>query len=797
MSVTMQRSLLCLTLLAVVAGSAGAIVNQRNDSPLADRQFLLPALEYGDTFSRAADLPQDLRLEAIGRLLDLGVDSTAGVLETRGGRWAALYPVIPMIPGNGQGNQLTWEGLGAEAPADSAAIVDAAWEQVSRYIAERAGSLRIDPSELVHRGASHNNGELVQFFAHRVYRGVPVRGAAFTAVLSHGNLALMGSNGWGDINLDLNPRMSADKARGAVAEFVAPFSVDSLRGDSSLEIVSTGVSGAYAVGSGLHHRLVWVVSPNVAGAAGQWEALVDAHSGELMSFRDLNDYAEAGEQNLGTNRNINGGHYPITYDGIGPEGTMQDNYPMPYADTTVGGPFTDAGGNFTGSGSATTTLVGRYIRIDDQCTGTFNESSTGDIELGGTDGDVDCDTPTSGDNTASARSGFYELNRMVEQAQSHLPANGWLMGTLESNMNINNSCNAFWNGVTINFYREGFPCGNTGQIGSVFDHEWGHGMDDNDVQGSVISTTNGGGEGIADLYASLRLGTSCVGRGFFIDGSTCGGYGDPCTPASGCTGIRDIDWANRTSGVPHDLTWMQTCGCCGSSHCRGAVYSETVWDLLQRDLPTIYGTDFNTNLEITTRLTFLAGGVLNGWYATGGSPNANCSATFGYNQFLLADDDDGNLANGTPHMVAIAAAFDRHEIDCSPGNGGPTVQDSGCAGNPTTAPVLTASSTDMGASLSWTSVGGASTYNVYRTDGVFGCDFGKALVTSTAGTTFPDSGLKNGHPYHYTVIPMGSGGASCFGPASNCASLGATDIFADGFESGDTSAWTNEVPIGE
>jgi hypothetical protein len=363
------------------------------------------------------------------------------------------------------------------------------------------------------------------------------------------------------------------------------------------------------------------------------------------------------------------------------------------------------------------------------------------------------------------------------------------MGQLTSNMNINNSCNAFWNGSTVNFYREGFPCGNTGQIGSVFDHEWGHGMDDNDVNGSVISTSNGGGEGIADLYASLRLDTSCVGRGFFIDGSLCGGYGDPCTPASGCTGIRDIDWANRTSGVPHTLTFVQTCGCCSSSHCRGAVYSETLWDIFKRDLPSVYGLDNNTAMEITSRLMYVGGGILSGWYPPAGSPHANCSASFGYNQILVADDDNGNVLDGTPHMTAIAQAFARHEIDCSPANGGPTVQDSGCPSNPSTQPVLTVTGGNMTANLSWTSVPNAATYNVYRTDGVFGCDFGKILVASTAGTTFGDSGLKNGHPYAYTVIPMGSGGASCFGPASDCGEIGSNSIFSDGFESGDIAAW--------
>ena len=122
------------------------------------------------------------------------------------------------------------------------------------------------------------------------------------------------------------------------------------------------------------------------------------------------------------------------------------------------------------------------------------------------------------------------------------------------------------------------------------------------------------------------------------------------------------------------------------------------------------------------------------------------------------------------------------------------MQDGGCPSNPTTQPAVTVTAGDMTATLSWGAVPDAATYNIYRTDGIFGCDFGKALVGSTASTGFADSGLKNAHPYSYVVIPMGSGGASCFGPASDCDTIGGIDIFADGFESGDTSTWSTTVP---
>ena len=101
--------------------------------------------------------------------------------------------------------------------------------------------------------------------------------------------------------------------------------------------------------------------------------------------------------------------------------------------------------------------------------------------------------------------------------------------------------------------------------------------------------------------------------------------------------------------------------------------------------------------------------------------------------------------------------------------------------------------TNMGADLSWNAVGGASSYNVYRTDGELGCDFGKELVGSTAGTTFSDGGLLNGRAYSYVVTPMGPD-ATCFGPASNCGTTENQVIFIDGFECGDTSLWSATVP---
>ena len=143
-------------------------------------------------------------------------------------------------------------------------------------------------------------------------------------------------------------------------------------------------------------------------------------------------------------------------------------------------------------------------------------------------------------------------------------------------MNINLTCNAFWGGGTVNFYRSGGGCNNTGEIAGVFDHEWGHGLDDNDAVPTIASPS---GEGIADIYTALRLNTSCIGRNF--RSTNCTGFGDPCL---NCTGVRDIDYLKRLRACPTTTagptptaaaastasapSMPRPCGPCGSASCR-------------------------------------------------------------------------------------------------------------------------------------------------------------------------------------------------------------------------------------
>ena len=655
--------------------------------------------------------------------------------------------------------------LAGRSPSGDDAFRDAAWTALRAFLVEHRVAIGVDVSEL---GAPSitvlEGGTLIQVSVPRVLAGIPVRDARLTAVVRHGNLVLLGTDRWADVPATIAPAIAEPDARLRVARHVAPHEVATLHA-GTLELVPM------AKGEGYEHRLAWVVRVDVAGDVGTWEALVDAVSGELLAFEDRNQYA----------RKVVGGVFPLSNDQRPPDGIEQPEWPMPFADVAAGN--ANAHGVFACfPGLRVTRLNGPYVHIVDSC-GALDELAMDgdDMDLGAGPG-TDCAVPAghSAGDTHAARTGYYELNRIKEQARGYLPANAWLGSPLLATMNINQTCNAFWNGTSVGFFRDsGGPCRNTGEIAGVFSHEFGHGLDNNGTNPTVSSPAGG----IADVHAFLRLHDGCVGRGFW-KGQVCSGYGDPCDPpvATGCTGARQIDFMGHVCDRPHTVTWVTQgfsaaeCGgvprpaCPGSGttapcgrgdHCEGMLVSETAYDLARRDLPAA-GYDAHTSHELATRLFTIAAGPVAAWYTC--QVGGGCDAAGGYLNVLAADDDNGNLADGTPHMGAIRAAFERHEIHCA----FPAPVDSGCATGPAAAPALVATPGVEQIALAWSAVANAAGYSVYRTEGVAGCDYGKIKIAEVAGTSFTDPAMIAGRDYSYVVLPVGAN-PSCLGRASNCA----------------------------
>jgi hypothetical protein len=771
----MVRIAAAVLLLLGIAVTVEAVVPPQR-SPLLEKAFRHPDLLIASLERPANEVGPPAGRQAREQQLS-GLGAQSGLYDWRSGGWGSLVLSVPLLPGDGAGNRLGPPRAIGEAEA---------WQALTGYLRAHHESLRVDLGELQEpRVSVFDKGALVQIHAPRVVGGITVRDSGLTAVISHGNLVLLGLQAWGDVDA-ARPVVTAEAAREVVARHVQPFVVGGYRGGARLERIPLARgqdAAATQEGRGYDFRLAWVVGAAVEGDPGSWEGLVDAATGELLAFQDTNAYAV---------RRVIGGVYPASADQQPPDGMERPGWPMPF--TNVNGTntsFTSTGGQVTvcEQGPITTSLDGQFVRITEGCGPINEQSAAGDIDLGVSAG-TDCVVPPghSPGDTHAARTAFYQLNRMKEQAKGHVttnPAAAWLGGVLTAEVNDPLTCNFFWDGTTITTGRDnGGPCRNGAELAGVMDHEFGHGLDDNDTNGNIAQPA----EGAADIFSNLRQNRSCLARGVFKN-MVCGGYGDACdgSAPTGCTGARDHDFLLHRCDRPHTVTWITqgftSAECnntgpapacppsgggtpCGrASGCEGMVVGETVWDLQFRDLRAApFNLDANTALELTTRLHYRAAQVITSWYtcAVGGG----CGATGGYLQFLAADDDNGNIADGTPHMSAIRAAFERHEIHCAT----PPVVDSGCAGGPSTVPQLAATPTPGGADLGWGAVPGAAAYAVYRTEGPIGCDMGKTKIGETAATIFSDSGLLDGRTYFYSVMPLGVN-PSCIGPMSPCASV--------------------------
>lgn len=665
------------------------------------------------------------------------------------------------------GAPLLVEGRGLPWPIAKGATVESIAASLRTFIAGSKTLLFADNAELVlDRPASGSlSPDVWQIAFRRAIAGVPVVGERYVFTIGHGNLISFGATRWSRIDANPVPDIEATEALSRLTAYMGLNVADGVRmiDKGSLQLISlragAASGGAYSgpLGAGYGSALVWRLALKVEGEPGTWEALIDAHTGAIRSFRDVNDYAQA-----------KGGVYPVSNDQLPPDGVEQADYPMPFTDITINAApqTTSSSGAFSctpGGATATTTLAGQYVRVVDTC-GAISQSVScdDDLDLSGSSG-TDCAVPagSSAGNTHAARTGFYHLNRIAEHGRYWLPTRTWLAAQLTDNVNLNQTCNAYWDGTSVNFFKSGGGCRNTGEIAGIFLHEWGHGLDANDGGG-----LDNPSEAYADVVAFMSTHVSCIGRGFDMT-NNCGGYGDACL---NCTGIRDVDYAARASNTPATPSGFLTTYCQGGSgpcgkevHCEGYVGAETLWDLAVRDLPAS-GLDPASSWQLADKL----------WYksrlGSGGNayncalPNSDgCGATSWFTKLRTIDDDDGNLANGTPHAAAIYAAFNRHKIACGLAGDASNQNSSTCPALGT--PVLTATARSAAAQLDWTAVAGATGYNVLRNDA--SCASGSTIIATVPGTSFTDTGLANGFAEYYAVQAVGAN-AACDGRLSNC-----------------------------
>ncbi|OGF68079.1 MAG: hypothetical protein A2Y62_19690 [Candidatus Fischerbacteria bacterium RBG_13_37_8] len=704
-------------------------------------------------------------------------------IDPRSGRPSSITYVFPMIPGTGENNAITLatleHSLGYQVTEINERVVE---DIVTAFLRRHAALLAINLDEIEHMRNTSVTDFLWQVYIKRQVNGIPVRDANIVMTINHGNLVVWGLEKWGDVDINLVPSISKDNAINAGMSYIGgQLATDTFTATPHLEIIPVSSSGNGLLGEDYDHRLVWAFAFKRDGFVNNWELLVDAHTGQVISMRDLNLYAT---------RKIVGATYAKTNDDCCPQGCPVFGAAMSYTNTGFASPnnYTSLSGQYEyTSGTATTTLNGDYVLVSDNCGSISESSATGDIDLGGLVNQHDCTIPSghSAGDTFSSRTAAAEVAQINRMTRSWIN-NSWCDNTqMTSNMNINNTCNAYYSGNTINFYRSGGGCRNTGEEVASIDHEWAHGLDDNDANGNISNP----GEVYADMMSIIKLHAFCPDPGWWWTANMgcgawtcptnpsstayyCDGYGDCCLT---CTGLRSLDWADHVSGVPHTPANFNCVYCSGGlgpcgkeEHCENAPGAEAGWDLAARDLQAApFNYSKQTAFMITTKLYIQGSGNVTTWHScncTSGTSDG-CAASAGYMQWLAADDDNGNVNNGTPHMTAIYAAFNRHAIACAT----PTPQNTGCSTGPTQTPVLTVTTTSMSANLSWTAVPGASSYYVFKGTGTWACDMEKVRIATVTGTSYVDTTL-DCHPTAYAVMAVGST-ANCFSPMSACAEV--------------------------
>ncbi|HWM91987.1 MAG TPA: hypothetical protein VN493_14585 [Thermoanaerobaculia bacterium] len=762
-----------VAILGLAASAAGlqAQAIPSDDNPLRSLTFASERLATGSKIELVQDvqgiLPAKVRDGWTSFVLGAGGE-WAGYVDLRSGQIESLVGSgIPWIPG--RGNSLSPANIAIHLAGRPAVDVNVLERVTRSFLPRVAPLLGVDSGSLaLNRERSGQTAAHLWRISFDVIRGgATVEGARVTFHVNSGNLIDLGVENLPSPGaLPPTPKVKREAALKILADHVGGFSsVDTFQDGGSYHVIPVALEDArfaegFEIGKGRGLTGVWQFTFVREGVNGTWRGRVDAVTGELLDFVDLNHYAY-----------VNGG---ILWQ------LNQILRPMPYANTSIPGVTDSAGVYVWPGGVINSTLNSTYVRIADTC-GAISQASGagGNINFGLSPG-IDCSTPGTGGagNTRSSRTQFYHLNRAKEMGRGHFPFNPWLNGQLLANVNILATCNAFWNGVSVNFFRSGGGCNNTGENEGVSLHEYGHGFDSND--GNGFSLDEGTGETYGDFTAALVTHDSCIGRGFFAAGN-CGGYGNPCL---NCSGIRDIDFAQRAANTPATVAnfTQPLCpfggaynGPCNlEGHCESYVASEALWDFAERDLPAPGSVGA---WHVTDRLWHLSRPTATRAFICNTAPpvwtSNGCGAGTYWREMRAVDDDDGNLANGTPHGGALFAAFNRHLIACTT-DPGANVTFAGCA--PPAVPTISLTPGFDRMEVAWSSSGAGVVYDVYKND--LGCDAGFAKVAEDiVGTYWQDNQTANGVPYFYYVVAHPPGQEACSSRPSRCLTMTSARLF--------------------
>jgi cysteine-rich repeat protein len=445
--------------------------------------------------------------------------------------------------------------------------------------------------------------------------GLTVVGGAVAFTFSHDKLMMMSSTALPRIAVRL-PQSSLPLATIASAAKTwlgrDGWAVD-IKAHGDRVIVPIVRSRGNRAGVDIEYRVVETVTVESSREPGAWNVWIDANDAGPVARESTLHFA-SGTVLYNT---------PDRY----PAGTRSAKA-APQANHQVGGAAATSlmDGSVTwatgGSVSVTPGLVGPVVRVSNKqgalATDTLTLADGGSVTW----------SRATEEYADAQLTAFVATSFAKQYTREKLDANlGWLNSQIPVVVNESSTCNAYSTGNDIHFYRKSSPtsqnqCENTGRLVDVVYHEFGHSLHAQSIIDGAGAFDSSLSEGLADTLAAAITHDHGMGRGFFMTSEP----------------LRDLDPVGVEKKWPDDAD--------GEPHNEGEIIGGTLWDL-RKALEAKHGPEVGDE-----RLLKIFYGIMQ---RASDIPSS-------YAEALVADDDDGDLTNGTPNQCEINAAFGLHGL---------------------------------------------------------------------------------------------------------------------------------------
>jgi Secretion system C-terminal sorting domain/Fungalysin/Thermolysin Propeptide Motif len=502
-------------------------------------------------------------------------------------------------------------------------------EKSNSFIAEQLGAFGVDKLTLTNykevKGKKYTYINYKQY-----YQGIEVLGARVSLKFSQNNQLVQFSANAGALDISTVALVSEITAQEIAVDLLGINSIASI--SNGLKIVPISKNGIY------EHRLIYSINvkgKNAENIPVNYLTYIDAENSNVLMRKNLVVFHNDKTHNDKTNDKAQSDKLPLTLQ-VNTQASIYPNGPndgvlslsgMPYAKVRIDGEnyYTDVNGDLiialSGPQDAEMPLEGKFAKIVNLSTNQTPEIVT--VLNEGVN-----NINYNAEAILEERCAYKSTNVIHDHMKTVFPDFTNCDFPLQVNVETNEeTCNAFYDGSSLNFFTEIADCYSLAIVADVVYHEYGHNINDLYYQNSGAYFINGAmNEGYADVWAFSVYNDPILADGY--------------VPGSSEDYIRRYDEAPKV--YPQDII--------GEVHADGEIIAGAWWDTYL---------NLGSNMDLTMQLF---GEAFNGLQAEEFDGNEGVAYRNVLLDVLQADDDDADIVNGTPNDIAILEAFSKHGI---------------------------------------------------------------------------------------------------------------------------------------